>query len=124
MDVTELTASEITDNSFNDDAVYLSAKAVMALPLAVRTMLLKHNNYISLYDLDSCMIFSDYITEDEKQPLLHAMDCIALRIRDAFDTIELKYKELTEKNVTDLPFVVSVALKGLYTIDGIHICEA
>lgn len=30
MDVTELTASEITNNSFNDDAVYLSAKAVIA----------------------------------------------------------------------------------------------
>lgn len=59
----------------------------------------------------------------EKQPLLYAIDCIALRIRDAFDTIELKYKELAEKDAIDLPFVVSAASKGLYTIDGEYVCD-
>lgn len=124
MDVTELTASEITDNSFNDDAVYLSSKAVQSLPLAVRIALFNHTDFASLYDLDSFRICSDYIDYVEIQPLLYAIDCVLLRIRDAFDTIKLKYKELTKNDTTDIPFVVSVALKGLYTIDGIYVCEA
>lgn len=85
----DLTASEIVEGTLDDNAIYLTPRAINLLPLAVKVLLLNDTEHVSLYDLERFYISTNCksISEQEKLPLYFAVNNLSKKIRSGFGDI-------------------------------------
>lgn len=89
----DLTASEIADGLLDENALYLTHRAINLLPLAVKVLLLNDTERVSLYDLERFYISTNCksISEQEKLPLYFAVNNLSHKIRSGFGDIIDEY---------------------------------